>query len=48
MRKPIFFDSWGWIAVVDRKDPYHETAKAFYQEYVKGGGDSHNYGLCFG
>ena len=38
MRKPIFFDSWGWIAVVDRKDPYHETAKAFYQEYVKGGG----------
>jgi len=38
MRKSIFFDSWGWIAVVDRKDPYHETAKPFYQEYIKGGG----------
>ena len=38
MRKPIFFDSWGWIAVVDRKEPYHKVAKAFYQEYIKGGG----------
>ena len=38
MKKSIFFDSWGWIAVVDRKDPYHETAKPFYQEYVNGGG----------
>ena len=38
MRKSIFFDSWGWIAVVDRKDPYHQVAKAFYQEYIKGGG----------
>lgn len=35
MRGPILFDSWGWIAVVDRKDPYHEIAKAFHQEYVK-------------
>ena len=25
--------------MVDRKDPYHETAKAFYQEYIKGGGN---------
>ena len=38
MKKLVFFDSWGWIAVVDRKDPYHETAKPFYQEYVNGGG----------
>jgi len=38
MKKSIFFDSWGWIAVVDRKDPYHETAKPFYQEYVNAGG----------
>ena len=38
MRKPVFFDSWGWIAVVDRKDPYHEAARPFYQEYVNGGG----------
>ena len=30
MRKSIFFDSWGWIAVVDRKDPYHKVAKALY------------------
>jgi predicted nucleic acid-binding protein len=34
MKKSVFFDSWGWIAVVDRKDPYHERAKPFYQEYV--------------
>jgi hypothetical protein len=26
------------IAVVDRKDPYHETAKPFYQDYVDAGG----------
>ncbi len=38
MKKPIFFDSWGWIAVVDRKDPYHKTAKHFYEDYVNGGG----------
>jgi len=38
MKKPVFFDSWGWIAVVDRKDPYHEIAKPFYQEYLNGGG----------
>ncbi len=38
MKKPVFFDSWGWIAVVDRKDPYHKVAKVFYQEYIKGGG----------
>jgi len=38
MKRPYFFDSWGWIAVVDRKDPYHETAKSFYQEYVQEGG----------
>jgi len=24
--------------VVDRKDPYHKVAKAFYQEHIKGGG----------
>jgi predicted nucleic acid-binding protein len=38
MKKAIFFDSWGWIAVADSKDPYHETAKPFYQEYLSGGG----------
>ena len=38
MKEPIFFDSWGWIAVADRKDPYHETAKPFYQQYLNGGG----------
>jgi predicted nucleic acid-binding protein len=38
MKKPIFFDSWGWIALVDRKDPYHKTAKPFYEDYVNGGG----------
>ena len=37
MKKSIFFDSWGWIAVVDRKDPYHEAARPFYQEYVNAG-----------
>jgi len=30
MKRAVFFYSWGWIAVVDRKDPYHETAKSFY------------------
>ena len=38
MKKHIFFDSWGWISVVDRKDPYHETARSFYQEYLNNGG----------
>jgi len=38
MRESIFFDSWGWIAVVDRKDPYHKVAKAFYHEYINGVG----------
>jgi hypothetical protein len=36
MKKTIFFDSWGWIAVADSKDPYHETAKPFFQEYLNG------------
>jgi len=38
MTESIFFDSWGWIALVDRKDSYHNVAKPFYQEYIKGGG----------
>lgn len=38
MKKPIFFDSWGWIAVADRKDSYHDKAKPFYHEYLNGGG----------
>ena len=38
MTESIFFDSWGWIALVDRKDPYHNVAKPFYQEYIKAGG----------
>jgi len=35
MKKSVFFDSWGWIAVADRKDPYHKIAKSFYEEYLK-------------
>ena len=35
MKKPVFFDSWGWIAVADRKDPYHKIAKSFYEEYLQ-------------
>gem|GEM_PF-6614240 len=27
MKHPVFFDSWGWIAVADRKDPYHRNSK---------------------
>lgn len=35
MKHPVFFDSWAWIAVIDRKDPYHKEAKSFYEEYIR-------------
>ncbi len=38
MRKSVFFDSWAWIGITDRKDPYHKTAKLFYEDYLMQGG----------
>jgi len=38
MKRPYFFDSWGWIAVVDRKDPYHETAKSLLIHFYNDSG----------
>lgn len=31
MSGKIFVDTWGWLAMGHRKDPFHEKVKAYYQ-----------------
>jgi len=28
----IFIDSWAWIALADKSDPYHRSAKALHKK----------------
>ncbi|MFQ5865244.1 MAG: hypothetical protein ACE5IW_08470 [bacterium] len=29
----LFIDTWGWLAMWDKKDSKHESVKNFYQEF---------------
>ena len=31
----IFLDSWAWIALADKSDPYHRKAKAEHKKLVR-------------
>lgn len=35
MNKALFVDTGGWLAVLDPRDKYHQTAVVFYQDALK-------------
>lgn len=37
MRK-VFFDSWGWVAIANKNDNYHERVYSFYKDLLLSGG----------
>lgn len=32
MQRGVFIDTWGWLAIGHRKDPFHKEVKAYYQK----------------
>jgi predicted nucleic acid-binding protein len=32
--KMIFFDTWGWIAIANKKDTYHLDVASFYKNFL--------------
>lgn len=30
----VFFDSWGWVAIANKRDAYHEGVFSFYKELL--------------
>jgi predicted nucleic acid-binding protein len=37
-RRKVFFDTWGWLAIVHRNDCRHTDATAFYRDFIVAGG----------
>lgn len=36
--KPIFFDTWGWVAIANRNDRHHKDVFEFYKGFLLSGG----------
>jgi hypothetical protein len=36
--KPIFFDTWGWVAIANKNDRHHKNAFEFYKVFLQSGG----------
>jgi len=34
MKSDTFFDTWSWVAIVDKDDQYHDVADKFYKKYL--------------
>jgi predicted nucleic acid-binding protein len=34
MKSDTFFDTWAWVAIVDKDDQYHDVADKFYKKYL--------------
>jgi predicted nucleic acid-binding protein len=32
--KKVFFDSWGWVAIANKNDNYHERVYSFYKDLL--------------
>jgi predicted nucleic acid-binding protein len=32
--KKIFFDTWGWVAIANKNDPFHGIAGSFYRTFL--------------
>lgn len=32
--KNVFFDSWGWVAIANKNDNYHERVYSFYKDLL--------------
>ena len=30
---PIFFDTWGWVAIANKNDNHHKDVFEFYKEF---------------
>jgi len=39
MTPAVFVDTWGWVALGHRRDPWHQAARGFYEE-LRGRGDT--------
>ena len=39
MSGKVFVDTWGWLAIGHRKDPFHKKVKAYYQKSRAGNFD---------
>ena len=35
---PIFFDTWGWVAIANKNDKHHKGVFEFYKDYLLSGG----------
>lgn len=36
--KKVFFDSWGWVAIINKADVYHGNVFPFYKAFISQGG----------
>jgi len=38
VKEMLFIDTWGWVALHNRREPRHSEVKAFYQDFRLSGG----------